>query len=123
MDYKQEYIQLKKALSALKRGNPSDWELQILQCSIDEFWHVNQYLAANEFNVKERAQFIKRLEKHGCDLFDAFYILSELHAVRREIDLKPDDNFLLAKEMILGNMLYRSDLTDTFPSVDRNILT
>ena len=65
IDYKAKYIQLNKALTALKRGKPTDYDLEVLGCSIDEFWCANQYTVANEFNVKERAAFVKKLESIG----------------------------------------------------------
>ncbi len=104
-DYKDEVIQLRKSISALKRGKPTDWDLEVLGCSIDEFWHLNQHLVANNFNVKEREKFVKRLEALGCDLFDAYHIKSTLDLARHKLDEFPDDTYLQAVEMVLGNLL------------------
>lgn len=109
-DYKDEVIQLKKALSALKRGKPTNWDLKVLGCSVDEFWHVNQYLVANQFNIKERAEFIKRLENIGVDLFDAYYLKSLLNLTREKIKITQDCIYLEAIEMILGNLLFNEEL-------------
>lgn len=108
MDYKQKYIELNKALTALKRGKPSDWDLKVLGCSVDEFWNVNQYLVANNFNVKERSDFIKRLEKLGVDLFDSYWLKQELDKIRIYLNKFPDSTIALAKEEILGNLLFNS---------------
>lgn len=78
MDYKQKYIELNKALTALKRGTPSNWDLKVLGCSIDEFWHINQYLIANELSVKERYKVIKGLESGNFDLADFYWELRNI---------------------------------------------
>ena len=105
IDYKQKYIELNKALTDLKRGTPSDRSLEVLGCPIDEFWHVNQYLVANNFNVKERAEFVKRLEKMGVDLFDAAWLKQTQNTIREKLDKNSANQWLLAAEAILGNML------------------
>jgi len=81
-DYKAAYIALRKAVTALKRGKPSDYDLEMLGCSVDEFWKVNQYLVANEFDTKERAAFIKNLERCGVDLFDVYELKLKLNFIR-----------------------------------------
>lgn len=106
MDYKEKYIELNRALTNLKRGKPSDHDLEVLNCPIDEFHKTNQYLVANSFNVKERAAFIKSLEKSGVDLFDAYYIKDCLDMIRHKLEKFPDDNYLIMSEIILGNLLY-----------------
>lgn len=78
MDYKQKYIELKKSLSALKRGNPTKRDLEILECSIDEFYNANQYLVVNEFNIKQRKELIKKLEQKEIDLFDLYNFIREI---------------------------------------------
>ena len=63
--HKEAYIALRKALSDLKRGKPSDYSLEVLGCSIEQFHSVNQYITANEQQVKQRASYIKDLEGKG----------------------------------------------------------
>lgn len=105
-DYKAAYIALRKAVTVLKRGKPTDYDLEVLGCSVDEFWKMNQYLVANEFDAKERAKFIKNLEKYGVDLFDVYQLKSKLTSVRAEIERNPNDISLQAIEEFIGNWLF-----------------
>lgn len=109
-DYKQRFIELNRALTALKRGKPSDWDLEVLGCAIDEFWTCNQYIVANNFNVKERAEFVKTLEKRGVDLFDAAWLKQDLDLVRRNFDMFPGSAYLQGLEAALSNLLFNRGL-------------
>lgn len=97
-DYKAAYIALRRAITALKRGKPTDYDLEMLGCSIDKFRQVNQYLIANEFEIKERAAFVKKLEFLNVDLFDGWSLKFELDNARFNGDTET--------ERILGNILF-----------------
>lgn len=107
-DYKQEYISLKRALSDLKRGKPSDISLEVLGYTMEEFATATEYLAADAFNRKERVEFIKELKKTGVNLFDAAWLKRELNQAREmmEIDSNP---FWIAAERILENLLFNKE--------------
>ncbi len=110
-DYKKKYIELNKSLTALKRGNPTDWDLEVLGCSVDEFYKDTQYMTANNFNVKERAAFIKKLEAFGVNLFDVSKTKEALDMARSILDTHPEDKFWQAVELIMGNMLFNNNDT------------
>jgi len=109
--YKREFIEIKKALSTLKRSKkPTDAELEVLGCSINEFNTVGEYIINNEFEVKEMALFIKRLNDMGVDLYEAGSLKEKLNSVRRTLESNPDDPVAIAKEAILGNILFNRSL-------------
>jgi len=110
VDYKQKYIELSKALTNLKRGKVSDWDMEVMGCGVDQFHDMNQYLVADNFNVKERAEFIARLEKLGVDLFNTDLLKTRLDLVRHRLHKYPDDVNLITEERILGNMLFNKDV-------------
>ena len=64
-DHKAAYIALRKALTALKRGKPTDYDLEVLGCSVDEFNDAHRTLVLNEVMVKLRVDVTKKLEKLG----------------------------------------------------------
>lgn len=106
-DYKDEVIHLRRAISALKRGRPTDWDLQVLGCSSDDFSTCNEYLTAHSFGVKEREKFIKRCKEFGADLFDMHWLEQQNRVAR--INLGTDSKrspYWEALEMITGNLLY-----------------
>lgn len=120
-DYKQKYIELRKALTALKRGKPSTQDLEILGCDIDEFDTANEYMIALNIEVEERRQFVKLLKKHNITFVDIPVIKrtsEELEAigqhlqyVRNRIEIEPDNGDLLEIERILGNIKWNNGET------------
>lgn len=114
--YKGEYIQLKKALSDLKRGlkegqKPSAATLDVLGYDSHEFGEASEYLVANAFDRKDRAEFVKRLQSMGVDLCDAAHIKDTFDIVRVRLLQNPEDPWLDAAEKILGNILYNRALS------------
>lgn len=113
MDYKQKYIALQKAVSDLKRGNPSEKTMQILYGwdSID-FSTGNAYMVDAAFDRKDRENFIKRLNKDKVDLYRLFWLKSELDAVRTVLDgmdeKNPKYSWFSAAEKILDGLLNNS---------------
>lgn len=104
--YRDKFIALNKAVTALKRGTPTTEHLETLGYSEEDFNNANQYLVAFSFDVKERERFIKKLESMKVDLFDAFNTKSLLDFTRRQLEKAPEDSDLLQQERILGNLLF-----------------
>ncbi len=110
--YKDEYIKLKKALTELKRGGkPSEAAMEALGWESPEFSEVSEYLVAYAFDRKERAEFVKRLQKLGVDLYQADALKGNLDIARARLEKDPENTFLQAAEMILGNFLYGGGIT------------
>lgn len=106
MNYKDEYIKLKKALSTLKRGKaPTIDELEILGMTTLEFSTANEYIVAHEFETKERIEFVKKLNASGVDLL-SLYEIKELLDQTRDMLQESNNEYLLAIESVLGNLFY-----------------
>ena len=113
IDYQAKYIELKKALTALKRGEASPTHLETLGYSPDDFNHAHQYMVSYAFEVKDREAFIKRLELLNVELADTYCLKTLLDWTRRKLETT-DDRDLIQQERILGNLLYGIDLCHTY---------
>lgn len=108
-DYKAAYIALRKAVSALKRGKPTDYDLEVMGYTIEEFSKANEYILAQQFETKERIEFIKRIERSGCDLSNVIDLKDALDEVRTKLEMD-DSPYNRALEAVLGNIIYKVPL-------------